>query len=196
MVSQVSVLNATRNLRFRFDPSAEGLAVNLATAEPHLALERTGVGPGGEVILMPFTFTAAAEVIRCLGANFVFVDVREDTAIDLAAIETVITPRMKAIGRVHFAGRACEKDSILRIANHRRIRLIEDSAPPTGDGWGRLIGALERDPTELRFYAQHSWHRGRWDGSHPDGYRWDGHKRALHSASPTSLLAGRIPPVP
>jgi dTDP-4-amino-4,6-dideoxygalactose transaminase len=136
-------------------PDVEALAVNSATAGLHLALEAAGVGPGDEVITTPFTFTATAEVIRYLGANPVFVDVREDTLnIDPAAIEVVVTSRTKAILPVHFAGLACEMDSILQIAKRHRLRVIEDAAHalPATSG-GRLIGALESDATVFSFYA-------------------------------------------
>jgi dTDP-4-amino-4,6-dideoxygalactose transaminase len=133
----------------------EALAVNSATAGLHLALEAAGVSPGDEVITTPFTFTATAEVIRYLGANPVFVDVREDTLnIDPAAIEAVVTPRTKAILPVHFAGLACEMGSILEIAKRHRLRVIEDAAHalPATYG-GRLIGALESDAAIFSFYA-------------------------------------------
>jgi dTDP-4-amino-4,6-dideoxygalactose transaminase len=118
-------------------------------------LEAAGVSPGDEVITTPFTFTATAEVIRYLGANPVFVDVREDTLnIDPAAIEAVVTPRTKAILPVHFAGLACEMGSILEIAKRHRLRVIEDAAHalPATYG-GRLIGALESDAAIFSFYA-------------------------------------------
>ena len=62
----------------------EALAVNSATAGLHLALEGAGIGPGDEVITTPYTFTATAEVIRYLGADPVFVDVRPDTLMSIA----------------------------------------------------------------------------------------------------------------
>src|ERR1039458_8833912 len=106
--------------------NVQALAVNSATAGLHLALEAAGVGPGDEVITTPYTFTATAEVIRYLGAHPVFVDVREDTLnIDPDLIEAAITPRTKAIMPVHFAGLACDMESILRIAKRRFVKVIE-----------------------------------------------------------------------
>ena len=133
----------------------EALAVNSATAGLHLALEAAGIGPDDEVITTTLTFTATAEVVRYLGANPVFVDVREDTLnVDPAAIEAAITPRTKAILPVHFAGLACEMDPILRIAKFHRLKVIEDAAHalPATSG-RRLIGALESDATVFSFYA-------------------------------------------
>jgi dTDP-4-amino-4,6-dideoxygalactose transaminase len=136
-------------------PEVEALAVNSATAGLHLALEAAGVGKGDEVITTTFTFTATAEVIRYLGANPVFVDVLEDTLnIDPVAVEAAITPRTKAIIPVHFAGLACEMDSILSISKCHGLKVIEDAAhalPATFRG--RLIGSLESDATVFSFYA-------------------------------------------
>src|ERR1700733_12053671 len=85
--------------------NVEALAVNSATAGLHLALEAAGVGPHDEVVTTPYTFTATTEVIRYLGANPVFVDIREDTLnIDPALIDAAITERTKAIIPVHFGG--------------------------------------------------------------------------------------------
>lgn len=133
----------------------EALGVNSATAGLHLALEAAGVGPGDEVITSSYTFTATAEVIRYLGANPVFVDVREDTLnIDPNAITAAISACTKAIMPVHFAGLACEMDSILAIAKRYQLKIIEDAAHalPATSG-GRLIGALDSDATVFSFYA-------------------------------------------
>jgi dTDP-4-amino-4,6-dideoxygalactose transaminase len=135
--------------------NVEAVAVNSATAGLHLALEAAGLGPGDEVITTPYTFTATAEVIRYLGANPVFVDVREDTLnIDPDAIEAAITERTKAILPVHFAGLACDVRSILRIAGRYGLTVIEDAAHalPTTSG-GCLIGTLDSDATVFSFYA-------------------------------------------
>jgi dTDP-4-amino-4,6-dideoxygalactose transaminase len=133
----------------------EAMAVNSATAGLHLALEAAGVGPGDEVITSSYTFTATAEVIRYLGANPVFVDVRKDTLnIDPAVIEAAITPSTKVVMPVHFAGLACEMDSILRIAQRHNLRVVEDAAHalPATSG-GKLIGALNSDAAVFSFYA-------------------------------------------
>jgi dTDP-4-amino-4,6-dideoxygalactose transaminase len=135
--------------------NVEAIAVNSATAGLHLALEAAGVGPGDEVITSSYTFTATAEVIRYLGANPVFVDVQEDTLnIDPAAIATSITVRTKAIMPVHFAGLACEMNSILQIAARHHLKVIEDAAHalPATSG-EQLIGTLNTDATVFSFYV-------------------------------------------
>ena len=133
----------------------EALAVNSATAGLHLALEAAGVEPGDEVITTPYTFTATAEVIRYLGANPVFVDVQAGTLnIDSDAIVAALTERTKAIMPVHFAGLACDMESILGIARSHGLKVIEDAAHalPATSGGG-LIGTLGSDATVFSFYA-------------------------------------------
>lgn len=73
------------------------------------------IGPGDEVIMPSFTFTANAVVLR--GATPVFIDIRPDTLnMDENLIEAAITPKTKAILPVHYAGVACQMDSITAIA--------------------------------------------------------------------------------
>lgn len=136
-------------------PGLHALAVNSATAGLHLALEAAGIGPGDWVVTTTYTFTATAEVIRYLGAHPVFVDVQEDTLnIDPRALEEAVTGRVRAILPVHFAGLACDMPSILRIAEGRRLPVIEDAAHalPATCG-GRLIGALDSTAAVFSFYA-------------------------------------------
>lgn len=133
----------------------EAIAVNSATAGLHLGLEALGVGPGDEVITTTHTFTATAEVIRYLGADPVFVDVDPKTlCIDVKAVESVITPRTKAVIPVHFAGRAADMEGLLGIAKKHGLKIMEDAAHalPTTCG-GRLVGSLDSDVTVFSFYA-------------------------------------------
>ena len=133
----------------------EALAVNSATAGLHLALEAVGVGPGDEVIVPSYTFTASAEVVRYLGAQPVLVDVDPVTCnISPAAIRAAITPRTRAIVPVHFAGLACEMDEILAIAREHDLRVVEDAAHALPTRYkGKLIGTLDSDVTVFSFYA-------------------------------------------
>ncbi|MGE0131137.1 MAG: DegT/DnrJ/EryC1/StrS family aminotransferase [Blastocatellales bacterium] len=134
---------------------AQALAVNSATAGLHLALEALGVGPGDEVITTPYTFTATAGVIRHLGADPVFVDIDPGTFnIDPEKIERAVTPRTKVIMPVHFAGLACEMDSIIAIARKHGLKIVEDAAHALPTAYrGRMIGALDTDATVYSFYA-------------------------------------------
>ncbi|MDF0606374.1 DegT/DnrJ/EryC1/StrS family aminotransferase [Neisseriaceae bacterium TC5R-5] len=132
----------------------EAIAVNSATAGLHLALEAIGIGPGDEVIVPSYTFTATAEVVRYLGAHPVCVDVEADTLnISPAAIRAAITPQTRAIMPVHFAGLACKMDEIGAIAREHGLKVVEDAAhalPTTYQG--KMIGTYS-DITVFSFYA-------------------------------------------
>ena len=130
------------------------LAVNSCTAALHLALEAIGVDPSAEVITSPMTLTATAAVVEHLGARPVFVDVEPGTLnLDARRIEAAITERTKAILPVHFAGQACDMDTIMEIARRRGIKVIEDAAHAIPTRYkGRLIGTIG-DVTCFSFYA-------------------------------------------
>lgn len=133
----------------------QAVAVNSATAGLHLALEALGVGPGDEVIVPTWTFTATAEVVRYLGADPVIVDVDPVTLnIDLGAAEGAITPRTRAVMPVHFAGLAVDRQGIARLARDHGLRVVEDAAHafPTVSG-GELIGTGSSDAVVFSFYA-------------------------------------------
>ncbi len=131
------------------------VAVNSATAGLHLALEAIGIGPGDEVIAPTLTFTATVEVARYLGADAKLVDVDPVTLnIDPARIESVITPRTKAILPVHYGGLACDMGAIFDIARSHGLQVVEDAAhalPTTTNG--ALVGQLPSAATVFSFYA-------------------------------------------
>nr|WP_207123733.1 DegT/DnrJ/EryC1/StrS family aminotransferase [Halorhodospira abdelmalekii] len=131
------------------------VAVNSATAGMHLALEALGIGPGDEVIVPDYTFTATAEVVRYLGATPRLVDVDERTFnIDPVAVAAAITPRTRAIMPVHFAGLACDMSALQRLAERHAVALIEDAAHALPSTWrGQLIGTLPSAATIFSFYA-------------------------------------------
>ncbi len=82
-----------------------------------------------EVIMPSFTFTSTANAFALRGAKIVFVDIRPDTMnIDETKIEQAITEKTKAIVVVHYAGVACEMDTIMDIANKYNLFVIEDAA--------------------------------------------------------------------
>lgn len=84
---------------------------------------------GDEVILPSYTFSSTATSIVLTGAKLVFVDIRPDTMnIDENKIEEAITEKTKAIMVVHYAGVACEMDTIMAIANKYNLKVIEDAA--------------------------------------------------------------------
>tara|TARA_B100001093_G_C26710168_1_gene963070 strand:- start:45 stop:1190 length:1146 start_codon:yes stop_codon:yes gene_type:complete len=93
-----------------------------------LSLKAFGIGPGDEVITVPYTFVATVGSIVTAGAKPVFVDVKEDYNIDETKIEKAITKKTKAIIPVHWAGRPCEMDKIKSIAKKFKLKIIQDSA--------------------------------------------------------------------
>lgn len=106
--------------------------VLLTTSGSH-ALEMAallcGLESGDEVILPSFTFSSTANAFVLAGAKLVFVDVRPDTMnIDETKIEAAITPRTRVIVPVHYAGVACEMDTIMAIAKKHNLKVVEDAA--------------------------------------------------------------------
>lgn len=109
------------------------IAVNTGTSALHLSLLAAGVGPGDEVITVPFTFVATVSAICYTGARPVFVDVEPVTlTMDAAQLETKITSRTKAIIPVHLYGQMADMDAIKAIADHYRIPVIEDACQAHG----------------------------------------------------------------
>jgi dTDP-4-amino-4,6-dideoxygalactose transaminase len=102
------------------------------------------IGPGDEVIVPSFTFVSGANAFVLRGAKPVFVDIRPDTLnLNEALVEEHISSRTKAIALVHYAGVACEMDSLLTIANRHGIPIIEDNAHGLfGTYHGRPLGSL------------------------------------------------------
>ncbi len=121
-----------------------GIGVNSGTSALHLALLAAGVGPGDEVITVPFTFIATVSAIAYTGARPVFVDVDPSTlTMDPGAVEAAITPRTKAIIPVHLYGRPADMDPIVAIARRHGIVVIEDAAQAHGAEYkGRRAGSL------------------------------------------------------
>lgn len=121
-----------------------GIGVNTGTSALHLALLAAGVGPGDEVITVPFTFVATVAAIRYTGATPVFVDIDPISyTMDPAGLEAVITPRTKAILPVHLYGQPADMDPILAIARRHGLVVIEDAAQAHGAEYkGRRVGSL------------------------------------------------------
>jgi dTDP-4-amino-4,6-dideoxygalactose transaminase len=102
------------------------------------------IQPGDEVICPAFTFVSTVNAFVLRGAHPVFVDIRPDTLnLDERAIEAAISPRTRAIVVVHYAGVACEMDTIAAIAAARGIPIVEDNAHGLfGRYKGRPLGSF------------------------------------------------------
>lgn len=134
--------------------AAHAVACNSGTSALHLALEALGVGPGDEVIVPTYTFTATAEVVRYLGARPLLVDVNPvDLNIDVGAAEAAITDRTTAIIGVDVGGMPCDWPALRRLADRKKVALVDDAAHALP---GRLAGVSVgrwADLTAFSFYA-------------------------------------------
>lgn len=130
-------------LEERFDVQKVLLTTSGTTALEMAAL-LCGIEPGDEVILPSFTFSSTATAFVLAGAKLVFVDVRPDTMnIDETKIEAAITGKTRAICVMHYAGVACEMDTIMDIASRHGLKVVEDAAQGVMSTYkGRALGTI------------------------------------------------------
>lgn len=124
--------------------AAHAVGTSSGTSALHLALLAAGVGPGDEVITVPFTFVATVAAIEYAGARPVLVDIAADSfTMNPALVEAAITPRTRAIVPVHLYGQPADMSPLLEIASSRGLKLIEDACQAHGaEHEGRRVGAL------------------------------------------------------
>jgi len=112
--------------------SSYAVAVSSCTAALHLSLLSSDLNTGDEVITSPLTFCATANAIIHAGLVPVLADIDPVTQnIDPAQVEACITPRTRALLPVHFAGRPCDMDALVDIAQRYDLKIIEDCAHAT-----------------------------------------------------------------
>lgn len=109
-----------------------------------MAAYLSDIEPGDEVIMPSYTFVSTADAFVLRGARIVFVDIRPDTMnIDEKQIEAAITERTKAVVPVHYAGVACEMDTILSLAKAYHLKVVEDAAQGVHAYYkGKALGTL------------------------------------------------------
>jgi dTDP-4-amino-4,6-dideoxygalactose transaminase len=124
--------------------AGHAVALNSGTSALHLALLAAGVGPGDEVITVPFTFVATVAAVCYTGARPVFVDIDPKSfTMDVNQLEAAITPRTKVILPVHLYGQPADLDPILAIARKHGLKVIEDAAQAHGAEYnGRRVGSI------------------------------------------------------
>jgi dTDP-4-amino-4,6-dideoxygalactose transaminase len=166
--------------------AAYAVALSSCTAGMHLALDVLGINRGDEVITTPLTFSATANVIVHVGATPVFADVDPRTMnLDPKAVARAVSPRTKAILPVHFAGRPCDMDALLQVAQRHGLAVIEDAAHATeGRYRGRAIGSIG-DMTAFSFYVNKNLVTGEGGMLTTDNAAWAEEIRvkALHGIS-------------
>ena len=109
--------------------TAKALLTTSCTHATEMAALLLDIQPGDEVIMPAYTFVSTANAFVLRGAVPVFVDIRPDTMnIDETLIEAAITEKTKAIVPVHYAGVACEMDTIMAIAKKHHLAVVEDAA--------------------------------------------------------------------
>jgi dTDP-4-amino-4,6-dideoxygalactose transaminase len=120
------------------------MGVNSGTSALHLALLAAGIGPGDEVITVPFTFFATVATIGYVGATPVYVDVDPGTCnMDVRQIEAAITERTRAILPVHLYGQPVDLDPVIEIARRHKLVVIEDAAQAHGAEYrGKRVGSI------------------------------------------------------
>lgn len=183
----------------RYKQSPHAVAVNSCTAALHLSLLASGIGPGDEVITTPMTFCATVNAIIHAGATPVLADVDPVSMnIDPRAVEEALTERTAALLPVHFAGRPCDMDALVKISSSRGLRLIEDCAHAietqyrgrpvgtfgdfgclsfyvtkniiTGEG-GMVLARNQADAERIKVLGLHGMSKDAWKRFSDEGYR-------------------------
>jgi dTDP-4-amino-4,6-dideoxygalactose transaminase len=162
-----AVLEVLESGRFILGPNVSALeqevaaylgvkhAVGVASGTDALliALRAAGVGPGDEVIVPTYSFFATVGTVLTLGARPVFVDIHPETYLmDVAAIETVITPKTKVIIPVHLYGQPADMDEVMGIAREHGLKVIEDNAQAFGAEYRGMKTAAIGDIGCLSFF--------------------------------------------
>jgi len=137
----------------RFCGAHYGIGVSDGTAALNIILRAMDVGAGDEVITVSHTFIATAEAILLAGARPVFVDIHPATYLmDVAQVESKITPRTRAILPVHLYGQPVDMAPLLELASRHSLRVIEDACQAHGAEYkGRRTGGLG-DAAAFSFY--------------------------------------------
>jgi len=175
------------------------VAVNSCTAALHLSMLAAGLGPGDEVITTALTFCATVNAIIHTGARPVLADVNPGTFnLDPDQVEARITEHTRALVPVHFAGRPCDMDALVEIADRRGLLLIEDCAHAietmyrgkhagsfgafgcfsfyvtknlaTGEG-GMVLAANEEEANRIKMLALHGMSKDAWRRFSDSGYK-------------------------
>jgi dTDP-4-amino-4,6-dideoxygalactose transaminase len=182
-----------------YKEAEHAVAVNSCTAALHLSMVALGLESGDEVITTPLTFCATANAVLHAGARPVLADIDPSTMnIDPDEVEQHITPRTRALLPVHFAGRPCEMDRLMEIAEAHGLAVIEDCAHAieseymgrktgtfgdygcfsfyvtknvcTGEG-GMVLARREEDVERIKILALHGMSKDAWARFGDSGFK-------------------------
>ena len=122
----------------------KALLTHSCTAALEMTALLLNIQSGDEIIMPSYTFVSTANAFVLRGGVPVFVDIREDTLnLDESLIEAAITPRTRVIVPVHYAGVACEMDTIMSIAKNHGLSVVEDAAQGMMSSYkGRALGSI------------------------------------------------------
>jgi dTDP-4-amino-4,6-dideoxygalactose transaminase len=183
----------------RFKSAKHAVALGSCTAALQLSMIAAGLQPGDEVITTPMTFCATINAIIHAGATPVLVDINPRTMnIDPEGIEKAVTSKTRALLPVHFAGRPCEMDTIMTIADRHGLKVIEDCAHAieaefkgtktgtfgdfgcfsfyvtknivTGEG-GMVLTSSEDAASRIKILALHGMSRDAWKRFGDEGFK-------------------------
>lgn len=120
------------------------LITNSCTAALETAAILADILPGDEVIMPSYTFSSTANAVVLRGGVPVFIDIRDDTLnMDQNLLETALTKNTKAIMPVHYAGVACEMDTVMQFSDEYRLLVIEDAAQGFLSSYkGKALGTI------------------------------------------------------
>ena len=123
---------------------SKALLTHSCTAALEMAALLLDIQPGDEIIMPSYTFVSTANAFVLRGGVPVFIDIREETLnLDERLIEPAITPRTRAIVPVHYAGIACEMETIMAIAKRTGLKVVEDAAQGVMASYnGRALGSI------------------------------------------------------
>jgi dTDP-4-amino-4,6-dideoxygalactose transaminase len=127
-----------------YHQAKHAVAMVNGTVSLRIAILASGIQPGDEVIVPPYTFLATATAVVEANATPVFADIQRETFnLDPRAVEEAITPRTRAIIPVHLGGLPVNMDALMEIARRHNLTLIEDAAHAHGAEYrGRRVGAI------------------------------------------------------
>jgi len=193
--------------------SGYAAACNSCTAALHLSLVALGLKPGDEVITTPLTFCASVNAIIHAGCTPVLADVNPRTMnLDPDCIREKITSRTRAILPVHFAGRSCDMDPIMALAEEFDLKVVEDCAHAiettykgqhagtfgdfgcfsfyvtknvcTGEG-GMVMARTEEDIQNVKVLGLHGMSADAWKRFSDDGYK---HYEVVHAGFKYNMM--------